>query len=111
MHRLLVVATALTAMAACSEHSSPTQTPAPPPGSAVAVEDNRFTPQQFSVTPGGTVTWAWRGNNLHNVTFDDGPASATQQNGQYQRQFSAAGTYPYHCTIHGLSMSGSVVVQ
>ena len=106
--RFLIVTSALTALlAACSQHTAPSESPS----TNVAVEDNHFTPLQFTVTPGGTVTWAWRGNNLHNVTFDDGPASDTQRNGQYERQFSAAGTYPYHCTIHGLSMSGSVVVQ
>lgn len=108
MHRTLIVTSALTVLlAACSERSGPTDG-----GSAnVAVQDNVFTPQQFSVAQGGTVTWDWRGNNLHNVTFDDGPASSTQTGGQYQRQFSAPGTYPYHCTVHGLAMSGSVVVQ
>lgn len=105
--RLLIVTSALTALlAACSEHTGPDAS-----ARNVAVEDNRFTPQQFSVVTGGTVTWVWGGSNLHDVTFDDGPASATQANGQYQRQFSAAGTYAYHCTVHGLSMSGSVVVQ
>ena len=108
MPRFLIVTSALTALiAGCSEHSAPSDNPA----TNVAVQDNFFTPQQFDVAPGGTVSWAWRGSNPHNVTFDDGPASATQTDGQYQRQFSAAGTYPYHCTIHGLSMSGSVVVQ
>jgi plastocyanin len=104
--RLLIVTSALTALlAACSEHTGPDAR-----ASNVSVEDNRFIPQQFSVATGGAVTWVWRGSNLHDVTFDDGPASVAQENGQYQREFSAAGTYRYHCTVHGLSMSGSVVV-
>lgn len=108
MHRLWITATALTALvAACSGYSAPNDGDA----QAVGVEDNFFTPQRFDVAPGGTVSWAWRGNNPHNVTFDDGPASATQTEGQYQRQFEAPGSYPYHCTIHGLSMSGSVEVR
>ena len=107
MQRLLILTTALTALAACSEHSAPSGVG----GTTVAVEDNRFTPPQLPIAPGNTVTWEWRGGSLHNVTFDDGPTSTTQEDGQFQRQFSAAGTYPYHCTIHGLAMSGSVVVQ
>jgi len=103
----LLTAVLAALVAACSEHTAPSDGAA----TSVAVEDDRFTPQQFSVAAGGSVTWVWRGSNLHNVTFDDGPASATRQDGQYQRQFGAAGTYPYHCTIHGLSMSGAVVVQ
>lgn len=30
--------------------------------------------------------------------------------GMYQHTFASAGTYPYHCAIHGLSMAGTVVV-
>jgi len=108
MQRLLMLTAGLTALLApCSEHSDPSGVS----GTTVAVEDNRFTPQQLPIAPGSTVTWQWRGASLHNVTFDDGPTSTTQEDGQFQRQFSAAGTYPYHCTIHGLAMSGSVVVQ
>lgn len=108
MRRSLMVITALTAiLAACSEHTAPTDGD----GTAIRVEDNFFSPQRFDVASGATVSWTWRGNNQHNVTFEDGPASATQTNGQYQRQFTTAGTYNYQCTIHGVAMSGSVVVQ
>ena len=31
--------------------------------------------------------------------------------GTYSHTFSTAGDFAYHCTIHGLAMSGSVVVQ
>ena len=34
----------------------------------------------------------------------------TASGGQYAHQFSAAGNYPYHCTIHS-SMTGIVVVS
>jgi plastocyanin len=62
------------------------------------------------VLQGGTVTWAWQGNNLHNVTFTGVPASATQTDGEFERTFADAGSFSYLCTVHGQSMSGTVTV-
>jgi plastocyanin len=45
------------------------------------------------------------------VTFDDGLSSPTQDQGSYSRTFSAAGTYNYHCAVHGAAMAGSITVQ
>jgi plastocyanin len=57
------------------------------------------------------VTWVWNsGGTVHNVTFDDGIHSENLGSGTYPRTFSMAGTFPYHCTIHGSSMSGVVTV-
>ena len=78
---------------------------------AIAVADNSFTPSATTVARGTTVTWTWGGRVQHNVTFDDGTASATQTSGTFARAFSVAGTYPYHCTIHGTAMAGTVTVQ
>jgi len=47
----------------------------------------------------------------HTVTFDDGPSSELQDKGSYSRAFNTAGTYKYHCQVHGTAMSGSVVVD
>jgi len=80
-------------------------------GNAVRVADNSFTPSATTVPPGTTVTWTWAGARQHNVTFDDGTASATQASGTFQRTFAAAGSYAYHCTIHGSVMSGVVTVR
>jgi plastocyanin len=71
------------------------------------------------------VTWKWDSCSdpgayggystcvSHNVTFDDGSnlSSGSQSSGTYSRTFPAAGTYKYHCSIHGAAMSGQVVVQ
>jgi plastocyanin len=78
---------------------------------SVSVGDDFFSPAATTVTAGTTVTWTWKGSISHNVTFDDGTASATQSSGTFSRVFNTAGTYPYHCTIHGTAMSGSVTVQ
>lgn len=62
--------------------------------------------------PAGTVvTWTWGGGVRHNVTFDDGAASATQLTGTYTRTFSSVGAFKYHCTIHGSAMSGVITIK
>jgi plastocyanin len=89
-------------------------TTAPSTGGAdtVTVSNNFFSPADMTVAQGTTVTWQWAANDVsHNVTFDDGQSSPTQSSGNFQRTFSAAGTYPYHCTIHvALGMHGTVTV-
>lgn len=106
MRRIFVAMIVAAVAAGCSEHTSPAVHTA-----AVSVGDNFFSPNQAAVAVGDTVTWTWGGSASHNVTFDDGPASATQASGTYKRAFSAPGTYAYHCTIHGASMSGSIAVN
>jgi plastocyanin len=74
-----------------------------------------------TVAVGTTVQWAWNSCTgdaysgqicvSHSVTFDDGTTSATQSQGTYNRMFGTAGTYPYHCSVHGTAMSGSITVQ
>jgi uncharacterized membrane protein YgcG len=83
-----------------------------PPAADVTVANNSFSPRNFTATVGSTVTWVWNsGGTQHNVTFDD-QASPTQGSGTYARNFTAAGTYAYHCTIHGPTvMFGTVIVN
>jgi len=91
--------------------SGPNGSGGPSTSTTVTVQNNIFTPAATNVTVGATVTWTWaQGAVDHNVTFDDGPKSATQSTGGYTRVFGTAGTYPYHCTIHP-SMTGSVTVR
>jgi plastocyanin len=111
---LLPLGVALT-LAACSDHSGPgggSGDPDAPPAAtaAVDVEDNQFVSATVRVLAGGTVRWTWQGDNPHNVTFTGGPASATQTEGEFERTFAAAGSFPYICTVHGQSMSGTVTV-
>jgi plastocyanin len=103
----------VTLLGACGGGSDSPTSPTGGGGNAVTVGNNFFSPVDLSVAVGTTVTWSWSpGAVQHNVTFDDGPASATQSAGSYTRTFSAAGTFPYHCTIHGAAvMHGTVTVS
>ena len=93
----------------------------PPANNGVSVINNAFTPASKTVAVGAAVTWAWNSCTgdiyngqtcvSHNVVFDDGATSGLQDQGTYSRTFSAAGTYPYHCAVHGPAMSGSITVQ
>jgi plastocyanin len=103
----------------------------PPSGTpnSVVLTNNVFTPASLSTTVGSTVTWTWNactsqatgtGDGYstttecvsHAIVFDDGISnSPVQSSGHSTRTFTAAGTYPYHCAIHGTAMSGQVVVQ
>lgn len=93
-----------------------TATAAAVPSSAtVDVVDIEFVPDAVTIALNGTVTWEWGGSLEHNVTWDvAGPANSdTQTSGEFQRTFGSAGTFGYHCTIHGTpgsGMHGSVTV-
>ncbi len=84
----------------------------------ITVGNNFFSPTPDTI-PAGSVTFSWSTpSNGHNVTWDTAPgtlptSSATMSSGTYQATLSA-GTYTYHCTIHGTpgaGMHGTMVVQ
>src|SRR5215217_595105 len=83
----------------------------PSTSSAIDVRDNSYSPSATTVPAGTTVTWTWRGQAAHDVTFSSTEHSEVKTSGTYQRQFTTAGTFDYHCTIHGSAMSGRVTVQ
>jgi plastocyanin len=109
----LLAALALATVFGCGGGSNSPTAPTTGGGSTVTVGNNFFSPVDVSVAQGTTITWQWAAGDVsHNVTFDDGQSSPTQSSGTYQRTFMTAGTYPYHCTIHGAAvMHGSVTVS
>ena len=89
--------------------------------SSVTVGNNFFDPNATTVPVGTKVTWTWdacgsdgyggQTCTSHGIVFDDGMTAGAQTTGTWSRTFSAAGTYKYHCSIHGAAMAGTVVVQ
>jgi plastocyanin len=88
--------------------------------SSINVINSSFSPNATTVARGTVVQWTWNSCDsgyggevctAHTVTFDDGPSSELQDKGSYSRTFNTAGTYKYHCQVHGTAMSGSVVVE
>ncbi|GMR13939.1 MAG: hypothetical protein BMS9Abin29_2165 [Gemmatimonadota bacterium] len=108
---------ALLIVVACSGGDGTPSEPPPvdPPlgATTVNVGDNFYDPSAKTVAPGGTITWTWKGNNPHSVTFDaGGPNSAVKSAGTFNRTFATAGRFTYFCTVHGRDvMSGTVTVQ
>lgn len=77
------------------------------------------------IQPGDSVTWNWVGFLPHNVvecgpdwnkglacTGGGGPdwASATQSSGSFNQPFNTSGVTYYLCTIHPLTMKGTITV-
>lgn len=85
--------------------------------SDVAVGNDFFQPATIQVAAGTTVTWTWNaGATSHSVQSIDAPSftSSTIMTGggsTYSVTFNTPGTYKYDCAVHGLAMSGTVIVQ
>jgi plastocyanin len=74
-----------------------------------------FTPQTQTIPAGDTIYFTF-GPVQHSVQFDNPPAGVPANIGvsndvTVKRVFPTAGTYDYHCTVHGPSMNGHIVVQ
>jgi plastocyanin len=73
-----------------------------------------YTPQEVHIQAGDTVTWTNAGG-FHNVRADDGSFGNDPSGAAWtlSHTFAAAGTFGYHCQIHGspgAGMFGTVVV-
>jgi plastocyanin len=84
------------------------------PAGAVGKGTGAYVPNPATITVGSTVTWTNNDTLPHTATSDTGVwDSGTLSSGQsFSFTFMTAGTFPYHCMIHGAqSMSGTVTVQ
>ena len=87
----------------------------------VTVSNNAFTPEVLNVAVGTTVNFKWDSCmddgygystcTSHTVTFTDGMTSEMLSSGTFTRTFTTAGTYAYKCQVHGIYMTGSIVVK
>lgn len=124
------VATEVASGGPVSIHATVTQGSASKSGAAsVTVEDApataevntpglSFSPASVDIKAGGTVTWHIRANGTsHNVVMDTQGAPFTNSGTPSSNvdftspAFATPGTYNYHCSVHGSSMSGTVVVH
>jgi plastocyanin len=73
-----------------------------------------YSPNPAVVAVGSTVMWMNTDSVAHTATSSTGiwDSGVIAPGGSFSRVFSATGTFPYFCTIHGAAaMSGTVVVQ
>jgi plastocyanin len=124
---LLVVAAGLVLGASCSSSTSPygggggaaTCTPTP---TEVCMIGTSFSPMNRTVPMGTTVTWKNGDPFAHTVTSATASPGAAYNSGSlaasatFSHTFTAAGTYPYYCMIHGVNgtpptgMHGTITV-
>jgi plastocyanin len=106
----------------------PTPTPMPAPHTAmvnVGQGGNNFVDQTSgnsttTIHAGDTVQWTWVAG-FHSTTSGACPGGTCQANGiwdsgigssmTFRHTFPQAGSFPYHCAVHGAMMQGTVVVQ
>jgi plastocyanin len=73
-----------------------------------------FTPATVTINVGDTVTWT-NGGGFHDVTADDGTfGNSPGGSWTLSHTFTTAGSFGYHCSIHGFpggGMFGTVIVQ
>lgn len=80
----------------------------------VRIDDLKFDPAARTVKVGTEVTWINRDSATHTVTADNGSFGSEdlKTDDEFSFRFTQAGTFEYHCEIHGKdTMSGSVVVE
>jgi len=117
----------LAAAAACRGDAYDIFEPAPAdcsPGNTFCMTTLSFTPTSRVVGVNAAAIWINESGVTHDIVFDTPEAAlavgldagnfeAAHQT-SHHRKFAAAGSYAFHCTIHGTAtsgMRGTVVVQ
>ena len=80
---------------------------------SVDMKNLAFTPSTIQVTSGAVVTFTNSDGFAHNVTFANTSVGTTGNYSTGAKTLTmptAAGSYPYQCTLHG-GMTGSVTVK
>ena len=83
-----------------------------PLATEVKIDNFSFGPAELTVRVGTTVKWTNRDDIPHTVVSTDKvfKSKVLDTDETFSFTFSAAGTYPYFCSIHP-KMTGKVVVQ
>jgi cytochrome c peroxidase len=85
-----------------------------PPTAGVTMQASAFHPATLTVQPGTVVTWTNLDGILHTASFVSPQIGTTPVFSSGSEQLtmpSVPGTYPYICSIHGASMSGTIIVE
>jgi plastocyanin len=78
----------------------------------VDIANFAFQPQSLTITVGDTVTWTNKDTFQHSARVAGVGTTATLSQGQSASlTFTAVGTFPYDCGIHGAAMMGTVIVR
>ena len=101
----------------CSKGKTYT-TPGPAPGGTapvlITMSNMTFYPASVTVTKGAIVKWQNNDGYAHTVNSNDGTTFSSgtiEGGGSFSYTTTVAGTFNYHCLIHGLPMSGILIVS
>lgn len=69
-----------------------------------------------TIAAGGSVTWRWNAAGSHSIESARTPNFASSAimsaaNSSYTVTFNTPGSYAYQCGVHGMAMTGRIVVQ
>ena len=83
-------------------------------GVTVNINGMSYSPSTTNVKVGTKITWTNNdGYSAHTATSDDGGTFSSgniNSGSSYSFTPTVAGTFPYHCLIHGVVMAGTLVV-
>lgn len=78
----------------------------------VNIQGFAFQPPSVTINVGDTVTWTNKDAAAHSAVVNGvGQTPVLAQNQSASLTFTAAGTFPYICGIHGAAMMGTVIVR
>jgi cytochrome c peroxidase len=86
---------------------------AAPTGPTITMKGNAFSPREVIVPAGAVVSFLNVDNEWHTATFDSPAIASTPRFTSGVKTVTmpmALGSYSYHCVVHGLAMSGSIIV-
>ena len=79
---------------------------------AVSIQGFAFVPPSVTISIGDTVAWTNKDAAAHSAVVNGvGQTQVLAQNQSGSLMFTAAGTFPYICGIHGSAMMGTVIVR
>jgi len=93
----------------CTKSNNSPTNPGP---DEVFIQSFAFNPATITVPVSTTITWTNKDAVAHTVTSDNGlfDSGSMNTNITYSHQFTTAGTFNYHCTVHP-TMLAKVIVQ
>jgi plastocyanin len=82
----------------------------------ITMKSISFEPKSAKLKVGDSVEWVNKSFTEHSATSEDSPASfdtglVESQKTSKKIVMGKAGTFKYHCSVHGKSMSGELVVN
>ncbi len=79
---------------------------------SVTMKSISYDPKSITIKPGDEIEWINKSYSEHSATseqFDTG--TVAPQKTSKKLEFKNIGTFSYHCSVHGKTMSGQVVVS